>query len=76
MVSCCQCETKSYYVDILNPQANNIYMGGCLNCGNKMDLRLCDNCENYYFPDFIENEIISNEKYYCSEDCFEISKNE
>ncbi len=72
IIKCCECNKKSYYVDLLNVQPDNTYLGGCLNCGNKMDLRRCENCEEFYFPDVINTEVIINKKHFCSKFCSEL----
>lgn len=74
LIHCCACDKKSYYVDILNEQRNQIYLGGCFNCGNTMDLRCCANCDKLYFPDMINSEVYYDVKYFCSNDCCEMYK--
>lgn len=76
IVKCCQCEEKAYYVDRYNIQPNKTHFGGCLNCGNKMYLRHCENCEKFYFHSLQKQEIEFENNYFCSNDCLEIFKEE
>ena len=71
LITCYSCDKKTYYVDKLNEQSDQIYLGGCLNCGFKMDVRRCSNCDKFYYPDIQQNEVFFNNNYFCSKDCSE-----
>jgi hypothetical protein len=72
VVECPSCEEKSFFVDILNEQRDQSYLGGCFNCKHKERLRCCKNCEEYYFLDGIESEIFHNDHFFCSQNCVEM----
>lgn len=73
IIECCACNEKAYYVDRLNVQSNKTHFGSCLNCGIKMDLRHCENCEKFYFHDLQKIEFELNNNYFCSSECFKLS---
>lgn len=73
-VKCCSCQEKAYYVDRLNIQLDKTHFGACLNCGNKMDLRHCDNCEKFFFHDLQENEFKVDTNYFCNSNCLDFFK--
>lgn len=74
IIECCACNKKAYYVDRLNIQPNKTHFGACFNCGNKMNLRQCDNCDKFYFHDLQEKEFEFDKNYFCSNNCLEIFK--
>ncbi|KAF2337833.1 hypothetical protein [Flavobacterium nitrogenifigens] len=74
LIECCECNKKAYYVDKLNIQSDKTHLGACFNCGNKMDLRHCENCDKFYFHDLQEEENEFDENYFCSNDCVEVFK--
>jgi hypothetical protein len=76
IIECCDCNKKAYYVDRLNIQPDKTHFGACLNCGNKMYLRHCDNCDKFYFHDLQEKEVEFDKNYFCSNDCLEIFKDD
>src|ERR1035437_2853647 len=69
IIKCNVCLEKSFLLDKLNEQKEQVYYGMCLNCDNKDIVRKCKNCEIFYFPSTNVNEIKDNGIYYCSESC-------
>jgi len=74
IIECCVCKMKSYYVDRLNVQPDKTHFGGCLNCGIKMDLRQCDNCDKFFFHNLMDEVVEFNNNYFCSLECLEMYK--
>lgn len=68
LLRCPSCEYQSYFVDILNPQSAQWYVGGCSCCDNKEWVRRCAECEEFYFPSRVD-EISRAGKFFCTEDC-------
>ncbi|MCP1132911.1 HEPN domain-containing protein [Paenibacillus polysaccharolyticus] len=73
---CWNCEELSYYIDLLNVQRNQLFIGNCLNseCRVKQHLRKCSSCGDFYHPNDpykTEKEIKYKNKYYCSKECSE-----
>jgi len=74
IINCCDCGEKTYYVDRFNIQPDKTHFGACLFCGNKMNLRHCDTCEDFYFHELKEIEIEFENNYFCSSECLDIYK--
>lgn len=71
LIECFICNNRSYLVDILNEQEDNLYCGVCLCCGYSEDVRKCFGCGRLYH--IHENgEYIRNGKYYCCKECMDI----
>jgi hypothetical protein len=68
LLKCSQCCTASYFVDILNPQAGQWYVGGCSTCDNGEWVRRCTNCEEFYFKSQVK-EACSENFNFCSKAC-------
>ena len=72
VVECPSCEENTFFIDILNEQKDQFYLGGCFNCGHKERLRCCKNCEEYYFLGGNETEIFQNNYFFCTQNCMEM----
>jgi len=68
LIQCVECETQSYYVDILNEQEKQLYVGGCSTCGHREWVRKCTYCGEFSFPSVSDEEYL-NEKIFCSKSC-------
>ena len=71
LIECCQCKKKAYFVEQLNIQSDQTHLSMCFNCGNRMNVRTCRNCNKIYFPDLEPNESSYDNIYFCSEECKE-----
>lgn len=73
IINCHSCFENSYFVDLLNPQKDQLYAGVCSECGMDTRVRKCSECGQLYHPSEVQ-EVIYNNKYYCSNDCLECYK--
>ncbi len=73
IIDCYECVDGSYFVDLLNPQAQQLYVGKCSECGTDTLVRKCSECEKLYHPSE-EQEIRFRDKFSCSEECAELHK--
>ena len=71
LITCCACDEKSYFVDTLNPQDKQGYVGRCLYCDNQMELKKCHSCEEFFFQDILESRYEKDGLFYCSSKCKE-----
>ena len=67
------CVDGSYFIDLLNPQDHQLYVGKCSECGTDTWVRKCEECEELYHTSE-KHEVNFQNKYFCSEDCLEIYK--
>lgn len=65
---CYDCSEKAYYVDALNEQARQLYVGKCAECGTDTWVRKCFGCEIFYHPSSTD-EVVIDGKYFCCSDC-------
>lgn len=72
VIDCYNCVDGSYYIDVLNPQKNQLFFGKCVDCGADTWVRKCATCGRLYHPSE-ETEIVIDGKYYCSQQCAEIN---
>lgn len=71
IIKCDFCGEDAYLVEILNPQPHQIHLGKCLSCEERIDVRQCSGCEEYYF--FTNrDEFVIDDTYYCSENCYKL----
>lgn len=68
LLECYKCSDKAYYVDAMNEQAHQQYVGKCVECKTNTYVRKCGRCKDYYHPANTP-EVQVGEKYYCSESC-------
>jgi len=71
LLECYECYEKSYYIDALNAQDEQLYIGKCVECGTNTKVRKCKECEKYYHPKNT-TEIKNGENYFCSTLCSEM----
>lgn len=71
LLECYKCFEKSYYIDSLNEQEDQLYVGKCVECETSTWVRKCKECEKYYHPSE-SKEVHMAGKYFCSKDCWEI----
>lgn len=70
LLDCPSCKRQSYFVDILNPQEKQWFVGGCSECDNREWLRKCKQCEDLYFPSQVK-EVSGDDVFFCSNNCKE-----
>jgi hypothetical protein len=68
LLDCHRCYETAYYVDSLNEQDNQLYIGKCVECETEDRVRKCKECGRYYHPSE-EDEVKINNVYFCSENC-------
>lgn len=68
LITCYQCAEKSYLVDVLNEQKDQLYLGKCSECDAADWVRRCANCEKFYHPS-ISKEVKATGKYFCCHEC-------
>lgn len=68
LLDCHHCGDKSYYVDAINEQPHQLYVGKCVECETNTPVRKCDWCNDFYHPSSV-TEVIVGDKYYCSQSC-------
>lgn len=68
LVQCVQCGIRSYFIDILNEQKQQLYVGGCSTCGHREWVRKCAYCEEWSFPSVSDEERFDG-KIFCSKSC-------
>ena len=51
LIPCALCRQESYYLDLLNEQSQQVFIGKCLSCGGVLLVRMCAGCGNFYYPD-------------------------
>lgn len=73
IIDCYKCVDGSYFVNLLNPQGQQLYVGKCSECGTKTWVRKCKECERLYHPSE-ELEVKFQDKFFCSEACVEMYK--
>lgn len=73
IIDCYECGENSYFVELLNPQNQQQYVGICSECGTSTWVRKCAECEKLYHPSE-ENEVKFQNKYFCSDKCLESYK--
>ena len=69
LIECYICGKKSYLVDILNHQGNQLYPGKCLECEVDTFVRKCSGCDRYYHPN--KSEYVKKGKFFNSSHCSE-----
>ncbi|HAS6022118.1 TPA: hypothetical protein ACGUVV_004826 [Vibrio vulnificus] len=70
LLYCPDCDDRSYLIDALNEQDEQLYVGKCMACPTNTWVRKCGFCEEFYHPSS-ENEVEYNGFYFCSTDCKE-----
>lgn len=68
LLVCYKCDERAFYIDALNEQENQLYLGKCVNCNTESFVRKCKNCDDYYHP-LNSKEVNKNSKYFCSKGC-------
>ncbi len=71
LITCYNCSKKSYLLDALNEQDNQLYIGICSECRANNRVRRCANCEDFYHPTSVA-EVLVESLYFCSPDCAEM----
>lgn len=70
LLECYQCFEKAFYIDALNEQGEQLYVGKCVECETNTFVRKCKSCEDYYHPSE-KQEVENNGLFFCSKDCYE-----
>lgn len=70
LLECYECFEKSYYIDALNEQNDQLYIGKCIECDTNTPVRKCKNCGEYYHPSE-KDEVHKNNLYFCSQICLD-----
>ncbi|MEB2854078.1 hypothetical protein VKY20_00505 [Pseudomonas atacamensis] len=70
ILPCYHCCDEAYYLDSLNEQPNQQYVGKCVECKADDFVRKCASCDDFYHPSS-KSEVLLNSKYYCCQDCAE-----
>ncbi len=73
LIDCYICYEDSYFINILNPQGDQQYIGCCSECDTSTWVRKCKECEKYYHY-FETDDSYFNDFYFCSNECIEIYK--
>lgn len=68
LLECYKCFEVSYWIDALNEQDNQSYVGKCTECKTDTWVRKCLNCERLYHP-LASNEVREGDFYFCGDDC-------
>lgn len=75
IIDCYECIDGSYFVNLSNPQEQQLYVGKCSECGTNTWVRKCAECERLYHPSD-EQEVNFQDKFFCSEECVEMYKDD
>jgi hypothetical protein len=68
LIECYKCFEHSYWLDALNEQHHQLYVGKCVECETSTWVRRCLNCEDFYHPS-ASDEVIKDGRYYCCDEC-------
>lgn len=68
LLECHNCFENAYWIDALNEQDKQLYVGKCMECDTRTWVRRCFNCEKFYHPSATD-EVIDHDKYFCCLDC-------
>lgn len=71
VIQCYRCKKKSYIIDVLNEQRNQLYVAKCTECDESRWVRKCTNCEEFFHPQEVERH--SRGDYFCTTDCAKMS---
>lgn len=75
IIDCYNCSDGTYFVDILNPQDQQLYVGKCSECGTNTWVRKCEECGKFYHPNE-EQEVEFENRFFCSKECVEMYKDD
>jgi hypothetical protein len=68
LLECNRCFENSCWIDALNEQHDQLYVGKCISCDIKTKVRRCFHCHDFYHP-LTTDEVTDNGKYFCRIDC-------
>ncbi|MEG0209780.1 hypothetical protein [Hafnia sp.] len=68
LIECYECWETAYYLDALNEQEEQLYIGKCIECDTKSPVRKCKQCGEFYHPSE-KNEVKKNNNFFCSKEC-------